>query len=852
MIIKQMRLTAPQKSSFGRLAEYLTDPQQKNERVGTVSLTNCIAGEVDLAVLEIRNTQVQNTRSTADKTYHLMVSFRAGEQPDEATLKAIEERICNVLGFAGHQRLSAVHHDTDNLHVHIAINKIHPSRYTIHEPFNAYHKLGQLCEKLEREYGLGRDNHAPNKTRGENGAADMERHSDVESLLGWVRRECTEHMQGAQSWESLHEVMRQNGLHIHERGNGLVITSDNGVSVKASSVSREFSKAKLEERFGAYQAAPAGPAGAKPARGYQKKPLASNVNTAELYARYRMVQATKGATRAAELAKAKNRKNRLIEAAKRDGRLKRAAIKLVSAPRIGKKLMFSATSKTLIAEVDRINKQYLDERQEIYTKYKRTVWADWLRDEAQAGDQEALKALRGRAAATGLAGDTVAGEGGARPAGARFQHDSVTKKGTIIYSVGASAIRDDGDKLKVSRGADQAGLQAALRLAIERYGSRITVNGSAAFKEQVAQAAAAASLPVTFTDDALERRRQALIQPLTTKGKQNGNDSNRRRPDRKRDGTTRQAAAGRAATATGAARANAAGAAKPGAGHAFGHKPDAGTVGGDSPPTAQDRVRDVSELGVVQQPDRGQVLLPGDVPGHVEHKGTEPADGVRRDLHRPGRLAGAPAAAGGSKPNVGRPGTSPPPASKDRLQRLSKLGAIVIGEPVAPIPPATPAKRVSTSRPKVTRTRTRPPLPFKEGQKSLAPSGSSVDSTTSAGARAALLPAATSGAEARGTLGANAPASCAAHRYITEREQKRARGFDIPKHVRYTENDDRSALYAGLRQIDGQALALLKQGEEVHVLPVDEATARRLRRISLGTPIGVTSKGAIKTKGRSR
>src|SRR5205823_4377060 len=117
-------------------------------------------------------------------------------------------------------------------------------------------------------------------------------------------------------------------------------------------------------------------------------------------------QATASTTRAEEWARAKAKKDRLIEAAKRSGRLKRAAIKLVSASGIAKKLMYMATSKALKDEIDNINKTYLKERQEIYTKCQRRTWADWLRDQATAGDQEALGALRAREAATGLKGNT--------------------------------------------------------------------------------------------------------------------------------------------------------------------------------------------------------------------------------------------------------------------------------------------------------------------------------------------------------------------------------------------------------------------------------------------------------------
>jgi len=87
--------------------------------------------------------------------------------------------------------------------------------------------------------------------------------------------------------------------------------------------------------------------------------------------------------------------------------------------------------------------------------------------------------------------------------------DNITKKGTIIYRAGSSAVRDDGERLAVSNQADRAGVAAALRLAMERYGNRITVNGSVEFKAAVIRAAVDAQLPITFADPALESRRQA-------------------------------------------------------------------------------------------------------------------------------------------------------------------------------------------------------------------------------------------------------------------------------------------------------------------------------------------------------
>nr|ARI46004.1 TraI [Cloning vector pMR361-K] len=174
------------KSDFAELVKYITDEQGKTERLGHVRVTNCEANTLPAVMAEVMATQHGNTRSEADKTYHLLVSFRAGEKPDAETLRAIEDRICAGLGFAEHQRVSAVHHDTDNLHIHIAINKIHPTRNTIHEPYRAYRALADLCATLERDYGLERDNHETRQRVSENRANDMERHAGVESLVGWI------------------------------------------------------------------------------------------------------------------------------------------------------------------------------------------------------------------------------------------------------------------------------------------------------------------------------------------------------------------------------------------------------------------------------------------------------------------------------------------------------------------------------------------------------------------------------------------------------------------------------------------------------------------------------------------
>lgn len=514
MIAKHVSMRSPGKSDFAGLVSYITDDQSKEHRLGDVVMTNCEAHSVRDAISEVLATQFSNTRAKSDKTFHLLVSFRAGDMPNTKTMRMIEERFCAGLGYGEHQRVSAVHHDTDNLHIHIAINKIHPTRNTIHEPYYPYKTLSELCETMERDYRLQQDNHIPHRQGAENRANDMERHAGIESLIGWIKRECLKDIKSAQSWKEMHQVLHDNGLELRTRGNGLVIATNNDVIVKASTLGRDFSKPKLEARFGPYE--PNKLQRGKPKRQYSKDPVRLGVNTTELYARYKSEQQKTASNKTVALDKARAEKNRRIAHAKKKGKARRTLIKHAGGNRLTKKILYAQASNSLKAEINEIQKQYRVEHQAIYEKLGRRTWADWLKQEAIKGDRQALDALRARKAAQGLIGDTIKGEGATTP-GHPPKIDNITKKGTIIYRADQNAIRDDGSKLQISNQASDKAVATALRIAMHRYGNRITVNGSTAFKDQVIRSALDCRLPITFTDPKLEQSRRKIRSELSVK-----------------------------------------------------------------------------------------------------------------------------------------------------------------------------------------------------------------------------------------------------------------------------------------------------------------------------------------------
>ena len=530
MIARHLEMRDARKSRIARLVDYITSGVT-GERVGAVRVTNCLSDPncMQACVAEMLATQECNQRTTKDKTFHLLVSFRPGEAlPPDDVLAAIEERLCVGIGFAGHQRISAVHTDTDNVHLHIAINKIHPERLTIHEPYRAYDKMARICEALEAEYGLQIDNHAARKCPSENRADDMERHSGLESLVGWIKRsDLPAQLEAAESWEQLHALCQENGLSARLQGNGLVFEADNGITVKASTVSRKLSKAKLEARLGAFVPAPDRQQVPKQ-RQYQVRPVPTRVDTSALYARYQVERDMLATTRRQVMDALRRERQQRVDDLMQSNRARRERIRRGPGGRWAKRVLYSHAHQALRAELDKIHAEHRRLRQATYERTRRPIWADWLKVQAMQGDEEALAALRAREGRSPLSGDTLSGNGMVKPGWAP-RAVNITKKGTILYRIGAAAVRDDGERLQVSdQGIGNRTVCAeALRLAMARYGNRIAVGGCAQFREQILRIAVENRLAVQFGDEALERRRRELMAAQSVREKQ-AHQENRR------------------------------------------------------------------------------------------------------------------------------------------------------------------------------------------------------------------------------------------------------------------------------------------------------------------------------------
>ncbi|SEQ06537.1 TraI/MobA(P) family conjugative relaxase [Nitrosomonas ureae] len=516
MIAKIIPIKSVRKSNYSALIQYLTDPQDKSERINQIKVSNCYSDDLMAGLLEIQNTQEMNTRAKSDKTCHLVLSFPEGERLTFADLNAIEVRFCDALGFSGHQRISVVHIDTNNLHMHIAINKIHPRNLTIHNTYYDYKKVAKLCEQIEQEYGLTTVNHETLKDQASRVAQEIETRTGVESLLGWIRRECLDELKQSDNWQDLHQVLAKHGLEIKERGNGFVLVANNGVAVKASSVDRSLSKGNLTQRLGAFiPSEHSAKSSQQNAKQYQPKPLQNRMDTSKLYARYQQEQTDSARQRTTQWAMLRHTRDQLIERAKREAKLKRNLIKSIKAGRLAKKALYATAHQQFKTTIEVIKSDYQKDYQSSKTRHSRMGWLDWLAFEAKNSNAEALAVLRSRRVGQ-FQGNQVSAKQSHDGSGANSHFkdglvESISKIGTVTYKAGSTTIRDDGKRLIVLPDTSQEALKDILQVAMKKYGSHLAINGTESFRLEIAQVAVQNQMCVTFDDKRLEQYRQQLM-----------------------------------------------------------------------------------------------------------------------------------------------------------------------------------------------------------------------------------------------------------------------------------------------------------------------------------------------------
>ena len=547
-------------------------------------------------------------RFRGNPVYHVAINWMQGEHPTLRQAERASRHVMQALGFGECQAVWALHRDTDNDHVHLVINRVHPIKLTaIEVPRRDYFLLDRCMRELELELGFVRaqgpyvtvDTAAGPKivrmSRTEREARGLLRNGDGPRLSPRAQR--AEHNLTAASfqrwvtdvpraalhravtargatWQDAHRALAEFGCIIQPKGSGMVVTTvlSNGrvLAAKASVLGRWASKASLERTLGPYVAPSDSSRHAGRRRSYERfienerlaegRPHRSGDDAERLARRAQRAEARRqlGERFAREQAQLRERRRTEREVLRRRHEAERRTLaathraqrrRLRELPRPRRRdghLALALWAFTAAREREAFQRRQATERRALTESLPPgEVWRLWIERQAAAGDEAPRAALRGiryrerrRQRQEGIAGDEVSPQRPFTVGSLRAEVDPLRR--LIVYrrADGSEVFRDVGPQIVMRDKGDES-LEAALRVAAQKYGGRVRLTGSESFRTRAARMATRLGIGVGDVELAgvvrEERWRIAerWVEPPAT-GPRQPDKQRRPRPDRSR------------------------------------------------------------------------------------------------------------------------------------------------------------------------------------------------------------------------------------------------------------------------------------------------------------------------------
>ena len=201
---------------------------------------------------------------------HWILSWQENEQPTSEQVDEAVSLFLRGMGLDEHQTVYALHKNTGNCHLHIAVNRTHPYTQKVIQPHRGFdisdsHNIVAVIEhrqgrapQLNARYRVNEQSHVvKNLLRREEikpkpKAEDFENATGEKSAMRIVQERGHAVIQNASCWEELHAGLDMVGLRFARKGSGAVIFVGD-TAVKASSVDRNFSLSRLSKELGEFK-----------------------------------------------------------------------------------------------------------------------------------------------------------------------------------------------------------------------------------------------------------------------------------------------------------------------------------------------------------------------------------------------------------------------------------------------------------------------------------------------------------------------------------------------------------------------------------------------------------------------
>ena len=456
-----------------------------------------------------------------------MLSWKANERPTPQQASEAAAIFIKQCGLEDHQYIIGLHDDTENMHLHIAVNRVHPDTCKVVKINKGFDKEAahQAIAIIEKKQGWSVEENPRYRT---NDLADLVIDPTTKRpqifTAGEKQQQPTTQAQAMEiqtgqksaqrigienaapiianstTWQELHAAMAEAGMQYQRKGSGAVVQVGTEL-VKASNIDRKASLSALEKRLGPYQPSQV----IQPIKNheYAPQPLKENQPGWHEYI------AIRDAQRAAKMHATTDQQKRHGEeraalAAKQ--KAERAVIFAGNWQGKGEanNVLKSFVATQQAAEKLELSQQHKDERKALQAQYKPLpIYKEW-KEQPQIVSLHVLPLIEQRMERDKPV--TVAQT-------LRSLSCSVDARKHITYQLDRKDVfRDEGRTIAILDTNSDQGIAAALATAQQKFGPTLELTGSEAFKKKAVAVAVANHLTCRFSDPELDKLREQLQQ----------------------------------------------------------------------------------------------------------------------------------------------------------------------------------------------------------------------------------------------------------------------------------------------------------------------------------------------------
>lgn len=272
MIAKKVSKKSSSKAKgISDLITYIFEkPGSPEERLLYSGSRNFVTEELNSRKCEMIGLALSEKKSP-QPVCHWILSWKDFENPTSEQVEEAVDIFLKELGLSENQTLFAIHGDTENKHVHLVINRVHPETGKVITPNKGFDKIAaaKAIARIEKKQCWEQEKGAlfrvtefgeleKNESRSNDLKSNSQRnnsetsYADSDGIISGAKEIILNTFFESSLWREFQTHLAERGIEFQQKGSGAVFVI-NGMQIKASKIDRKISYKELYKKYGDFE-----------------------------------------------------------------------------------------------------------------------------------------------------------------------------------------------------------------------------------------------------------------------------------------------------------------------------------------------------------------------------------------------------------------------------------------------------------------------------------------------------------------------------------------------------------------------------------------------------------------------